>query len=443
MDADGECAIKPTKPEWYSLEEGTCSVLSCNETHLEFNIIEAETGILFSASPLTFILDPEESNEFGDLNHFKDESIGVLIKGEDLEEEILFVGVLENVSPEGNGMVRGKRLHGDDITPASSAAFATQSFVLGSVAQLRTWSAVALGMCTSDGNGLVSIEVEEFVGFKKGMIDPSFYMEFFKDVNAAIYSKELGFEVFNINEVGSHPWVPGEPNRGTITGEIFYSTKIGTWASPLGLSSSVTEKCFIFVDDQAVPSDQQVLNTLQAGHSSCLSLTDCSSFGDDCLGQGCECSFWSADCGKDMHCTYPGTANSKWSYFDGFNIFDWDQRYCYVYEDFDKFVGIMVAVVAVVVVVGVIVATGGLAALPAGGAALGLGAETAGTAAIVEGESMTAAELFAWIQEGAGGDIFTWAGENSAGKLTREALRNMVSDEISGPEIVTAIMRNT
>lgn len=439
---NGQCAVKPTKPTWYSLEEGTCELLSCSETELMFKIIHADKGILFSAAPLTFVLDPEESDEFGDLDHFEGESVGILIKGEDLEEEIFFVGVLEEVSPEGYGVVRGKRLHGNDIASASSAAFnATQSFVLGSVAQLRTWSAVALGMCTSDGNGLVSIEVDDFVGLKKGMIDPSKYMEFFKDVNAAIYSKELGFEVFNINEVASHHWAPGEPNRGTISGEIYFSTRSGTWDSPLGPASSVTEKCFIFVDDTAVPTDQQVKNTMEVAISRCSSRTECSVWGYDCLKQGCGCSTFSANCGQDTHCTFIGTKDSKWSYFDGLNLFVWDHRYCQRYVDFEEFVGIMIAVGAAVAVTLFVIGTGGIGAAAVGPATAAVEAG-AGTTAVVEGEAMTAAQLFAWAGEssGAGQGIFAWAGEAVGGGLTREGLVELVGSAIENPIVATAVV---
>jgi len=226
---NGECIVPPSahkeRPLWYSLEEGTCNVLQVNSTHLEFDVHRTETGILFSSVPHKYVLDPEESDKFSDLSLFKDKAVSILIKGGDIGE-ILFVGVLD-MTAEGNGLITGKKIHGElDLTHDSST---TYSFVLGSVDRVRAWSAVGLGMCSSDGQGRVSIEVDDFVSFKEDRIDPGFPMKFFENVNVAIFSENLGYEVFTIDKVDTDYWTPESPHTGSIEGSTYFSTRIGAW----------------------------------------------------------------------------------------------------------------------------------------------------------------------------------------------------------------------
>ncbi|KAL7443069.1 hypothetical protein ACHAXM_008737 [Skeletonema potamos] len=257
---NGECiaAAPPTvNIEWYGLQQGECNVISVTATRLEFKIERAETGILFSAIPNKFVLDPKNANEFSDLSHFKEKSIAVLINPnpanalED-KEHVLFVGILQEVTQEGIGIVVGKRMHGSDITEEDLATVSSTSlpFVLGSVNQTSSWSAVGVGTCTTDGVGGLSIKVDDFVGFTDTSIDPDFRMEMFNGVNAAAFSPELGYDVFTITEAkGDLNWLPGDDQSGSVTGDIYFSTKIGTWDTPLGPTNIVSETCFVFVDD--------------------------------------------------------------------------------------------------------------------------------------------------------------------------------------------------
>lgn len=158
------------RPTWYSLEEGKCSIFAANATHLEFNIHHAETGIFFTGTPHKYVLDPQESDYFSDLSHLKDKAVAVLVRGEGegIGGEIFHVGVLD-MTTEGNGLLVGKRMHGDDLDQDHDAS-TIYSVVIGSVERLRSWSAAAVGMCTSDGKGRVSIEVDDFVRFQERQI---------------------------------------------------------------------------------------------------------------------------------------------------------------------------------------------------------------------------------------------------------------------------------
>jgi len=401
---NGECVVPPSahkeRPLWYSLEEGTCNVLQVNSTHLEFDVHRTETGILFSSVPHKYVLDPEESDKFSDLSLFKDKAVSILIKGGDIGE-ILFVGVLD-MTAEGNGLITGKKIHGDlDLSHDTST---TYSFVLGSVDRVRAWSAVGLGMCSSDGQGNVSIEVDDFVSFKDDRIDPGFPMKFFENVNAAIFSENLGYEVFTIDKVDTDYWTPESPHTGSIEGSTYFSTRIGAWDTQLGPSSSVQERCFIFVDAEDVPTFDDVKRVAK---KHCSADAECSYVGKDCLPKFCECSTWSSNCMDGTHCIdQRSIINDCADGGDLDGIVDFvtlglvANRQCFEYNE--NAIAFGVAAVIVIAAVGIIFV--GAFAVGAGGAAAATGAGTeaaalaSGTEAIV-GESLSQAGLQALVAD--------------------------------------------
>jgi hypothetical protein len=365
--AHGECVVPPSqhadaRPTWYSLEEGTCSVFAANATHLEFNIHQAQSGIFFSAPPHKYILDPRESEIFSDLSLFKDRAISVLVKGEGIGE-IFHVGVLE-MTAEGNGMLVGKRMYGDDLEKDHDAS-TIYSVVLGSVENLRSWSAAGVGMCTYDGEGTVSIEVDDFVSFNEDFIDEGFPMDFFEEVNAAIFSPQWGYEVFTIDKVENNYWFPGAPHHtGSIEGEVYFSTNMETWDSVLNPSSPSVqqERCFIFVDDEEVYSKEHVADVARRA---CAPTFECSFFGHNCLPDGCGCSTGSANCGNALHCIK--NDSTEWGGFDGFvGLFSSDPRFCHKYSGSARIInGVIVAVIVLAAIALITVATAGTGTGPA------------------------------------------------------------------------------
>lgn len=402
--AHGECVVPPSqdadaRPTWYSLEEGTCSVFAANATHLEFNIHQAQSGIFFSAVPHKYILDPRESEVFSDLSLFKDRAVSVLVKGEGIGE-IFHVGVLD-MTAEGNGMLVGKRIYGNDLEKDHDAS-TIYSVVLGSVEKLRSWSAAGVGMCTNDGEGNVSIKVDDFVSFNEDFIDEGFPMDFFEEVNAAIFTPQWGYEVFTIDKVENAYWFPGALHHtGLIEGEVYFSTNMETWDSVLKPSSPSIqqERCFIFVDDEEPYTPAHVADVAR---QACDPTFECSWLGDDCLPDGCGCSTWSANCGLDLHCIQ--NDSTTWGGFDNFiAIFSSEPRFCHKYSGTAR---IFNAIIAAVIVVGAIalitVGTAGTGTGPA----LSVVVEGAATQTATAGaRALTSSGLRALVQSEIGGGM--------------------------------------
>ena len=388
------------KPLWYTLEEGTCDVVSGNATHVHFNI-RAESGIAFTASPHKFVLDPHEQKALSNVTHFQDQQVSLLVRQPGDREDTLYLGTL-HVTSDSLGMLVGERLHGADHDVAGEF-----SCVLGSVQQENAYSAVGVGTCTSDGGGGVKMDIEFARAFKASGAKPRLPLSFFDGVNAAIFSPTGGYQVLTIDHIN---------NDNQLSGQAYFSTHMGTWETPLGPGTKSTGACFIFVDDKVGKTTSQVK---AAVNEYCQRNNECSYFweGDDCLREGCACYTWSGgNCGDGLKCeplgmgsaplntvgnamTAAGPAGLVLKPFEGiiqgFAAWVTDGiRVCQPYTTADRVANVIAGIADVAVVAVLIGAAAGYIGLAAGSAA--------GEAGVIAGaeNAISGAELFQWSADG-------------------------------------------
>jgi len=406
----GECVLVrgKEKPTWYSLEEGTCHIAGGNATHLQFDL-RARFGIAFTSIPYKLVLDPHEQVAFSNLSNFEDQQVALLVRRAGAnQEDILHLGALR-VASDGSGVLVGERLHGVDRVENTGE----YPCVLGSVQQQNAYSAVGVGTCTIDGEGGIDIDIDYAKPFKASRVNTLFPLEFFDGTNAAIFSATGGYDVITIDHA----------NRTRLSGQAHFSTRVGTWTTPLGPGTEVADKCFIFIDDKAVKTTDEIH---QAMRDHCRGDMDCTGpdwlVGSKCLREGCKCFTWDTDCGEGLVCEFVEQASSPLNelgnmvkaqnpitaplngLIGGFSAWvTGGFRVCMPYTTADTVANIIVAV-ADVAIAGVLI---GAAAGVIGGAGASLAISPAELLAWASESSeevgswtdasMSAQDLFAWV----------------------------------------------
>jgi len=294
--------------------------------------------------------------------------------------------------------------------------------VLGSVQQQNTYSAVGVGTCTIDGEGGVDIDIDYARAFKASGVNTLFPLEFFDGTNAAIFSATGGYDVLTIDHA----------NHTRLSGQAYFSTRVGTWKTPLGPGTEVADKCFIFIDDKAVKTTDEIY---QAMRDHCKGDLDCTGpdwlFGSECLREGCKCFTWDNSCGEGLVCEFVAQASSPlnnignmikvqnpiiapfYGLIGGFSAWATGGfRVCMNYTKADKTANLIVAIADVAIAAVLIGAVGGVLLGGAGGSALAAG-EMGGAAGTSAGVS--AGEFFAWVGESTdivGESLSAWTTES-------------------------------
>jgi len=218
---------------WYDLDHGSCVVHSHSNSMLNFSFT-ADAGLLYAAAPHREILAPKEASLFSDLSIYEGNQLVVIVH--------LGNKTIAHLGTMINGTLVGERIKGDDI----SAMQESDDCVLGEVQPLTTLSAVATGNCQYDGDGqmVMGIDMQRVFNqdLKANFSDVN--TNIFVGMNAASYDEDGNFELFVVSGM----------NETHISGEVYYSTRVGTWSTILGAGEAVAQPCSVLVDPAAPPS---------------------------------------------------------------------------------------------------------------------------------------------------------------------------------------------
>ena len=233
----GVCLAKrPTASDltWYDLDHGKCTVESANATRLVVKF-DAESGVLFTSAPYNLVSYPRVVTELSDMRHYEGKAVAMSVHHEGTES-LRFLGTVESVNADGSGVIVGERLSGPEMSGGEARS---EACVLREVKAVDAYSAIGMGICTSRGDGGVTIAVSQAAVFKKdGERVSDVPLSVFTGLNAAVYDKAGDYEVFTIREA----------NPTQVKGDAYFSTRLETWNSDLGAGEEHVGECTLFID---------------------------------------------------------------------------------------------------------------------------------------------------------------------------------------------------